>query len=69
MSLFNCLYIYSNSFFFPIVTDSSHGAGQWSEQKLEELRTKKESLETELEELDSQIGRGSNTSAAKVEDL
>mmetsp|Transcript_13150 Transcript_13150/g.27812 ORF Transcript_13150/g.27812 Transcript_13150/m.27812 type:complete len:1101 (-) Transcript_13150:41-3343(-) len=52
-----------------VTRDDTNRAGRWSEQKLEELRAKKESLEAELEELDSQLGRGSNSSAAKSEDL
>ena len=49
--------------------NSKSGGGRWSEQKLEELRSKKESLEDEKEKLDSEAGRGSGSHTAKAEDL
>jgi len=49
--------------------DDSNRAGRWSEQKLEQIRSKKEKLEVEREELDSLAGRGSGSHTAKAEDL
>lgn len=49
--------------------DDANRAGRWSEQKLEQMRSKKEKLEVEREELDSLAGRGSGSHTAKAEDL
>jgi structural maintenance of chromosome 1 len=49
--------------------DDTNRAGRWSEQKLEQIRSKKEKLEAEREELDSLAGRGSGSHTAKAEDL
>jgi len=49
--------------------DDSNRSGRWSEQKLEQVRGKKEKLEVEREELDSLAGRGSGSHTAKAEDL
>ena len=52
-----------------VTKEDSNRAGRWSEQKLEELRNKKEALEVEKADLDSQVGRGSGGHTAKAEDL
>jgi structural maintenance of chromosome 1 len=52
-----------------ITKDDTNRAGRWSEQKLDELRNKKEALEVEKADLDSQVGRGSGGHTAKAEDL
>lgn len=52
-----------------VTKDDTNRAGRWSEQKLEELRNKKEALEVEKADLDSQVGRGSGGHTAKAEDL
>lgn len=52
-----------------VTKDDTNRAGRWSEQKLEELRSKKEALEVEREDLDAEVGRGSGSHTAKVEDL
>lgn len=49
--------------------DDNNRSGRWSEQKLEQIRGKKEKLEVEREELDSLAGRGSGSHTAKAEDL
>ncbi|KAL7551006.1 hypothetical protein ACHAWF_014212 [Thalassiosira exigua] len=49
--------------------NSNNRAGRWSEQKLEELRAKKETLEGEREALDAEAGRGSGSHTARAEDL
>ena len=49
--------------------DDSNRSGRWSEQKLEQIRSQKEKLEREREELDSLAGRGSGSHTAKAEDL
>ncbi|KAL9184441.1 hypothetical protein ACHAXT_002527 [Thalassiosira profunda] len=43
-------------------------AGRWSEQKLEDLRSKKDTLEAERETLDSEAGRGTSSHSARAED-
>ena len=52
-----------------VTKDDTNRAGRWSEQKLEELRSKKDTLEVEREDLDADAGRGSGSHTAKVEDL
>ena len=52
-----------------VTKEDTNRAGRWSEQKLEELRNKKESLEMKKADLDSQVGRGSGGHTAKAEDL
>jgi len=52
-----------------VTKDDANKAGRWSEQKLEELRSKKEALEVEREDLDQEAGRGSGSHNAKAEDL
>eukprot|EP00804_Cyclotella_cryptica_P030321 CCRYP_011865-RA/>CCRYP_011865-RA protein AED:0.05 eAED:0.05 QI:289/1/1/1/0.83/0.57/7/1563/908 len=52
-----------------VTKDDTNRAGRWSEQKLEELRNKKEALEVEKADLDSQVGRGSGGHTARAEDL
>lgn len=52
-----------------VTKDDTNRAGRWSEQKLEELRSKKEALEVEREDLDAEVGRGSGGHTAKAEDL
>ncbi|KAL7543841.1 hypothetical protein ACHAXR_013280 [Thalassiosira sp. AJA248-18] len=49
--------------------DVNKAGGRWSDQKLEELRSKKEALEVEKETLDSEAGRGSGSHTARAEDL
>lgn len=49
--------------------DANKAGGRWSEQKLEELRSKKEALEVEKETLDSEAGRGSGSHSSRSEDL
>ena len=52
-----------------VTQDDTNRAGRWSDQKLDELRSKKEALEVEREDLDSDAGRGSGSHTAKTEDL
>jgi structural maintenance of chromosome 1 len=52
-----------------VTKDDTNHAGRWSEQKLEELRNKKEALEVEKADLDSQVGRGSGSHTSKAEDI
>ena len=52
-----------------VTKDDTNRAGRWSEQKLEELRSDKDALEVEREDLDADAGRGSGSHTAKVEDL
>jgi structural maintenance of chromosome 1 len=52
-----------------VTQDDTNRAGRWSDQKLDELRSKKEVLELEREDLDSDAGRGSGSHTAKTEDL
>ena len=52
-----------------VTKDDTNRAGRFNDQKLEELRSKKEALEVEREDLDAEIGRGSGSHTAKVEDL
>ena len=49
--------------------EDTNRAGRWSEQKLEQMRSQKEKLEVEREELDALAGRGSGSHVAKAEDL
>lgn len=52
-----------------VTKEDSNRAGRFSEQKLDDLRAKKEALETEREEIDSAAGRGSGSHTAQQEDL
>ncbi|ACI64866.1 smc1, partial [Thalassiosira pseudonana CCMP1335] len=52
-----------------VTKEDSNRAGRFTEQKLDELRNKKEALEVEKADLDSQVGRGSGSHTAKAEDL
>jgi len=52
-----------------VTKDDVNKAGRFSDQKLEELRSQKEVLETQKENLDAEAGRGSGSHTAKAEDL
>lgn len=52
-----------------VTKDDTNRAGRWSEQKLEELRSTKDALEVEREDLDAEAGRGSGSRTSKAEDL
>ena len=52
-----------------VTKDDTNRAGRFSDQKLEELRSKKDALEVEREDLDTEAGRGSGSHTAKSEDL
>jgi structural maintenance of chromosome 1 len=52
-----------------VTRDDAERAGRFSDQKLEELRAKKEALEAEREALDADAGRGSGSHTARAEDL
>jgi len=52
-----------------VTKEDTNKAGRFSDQKLEELRSKKEALEAEREDLDAEAGRGSGSHTAKAEDL
>lgn len=52
-----------------VTQDDTNRAGRWSDQKLDELRSKKEALEVEREELDTEAGRGSDNHAFKTDEL
>ena len=52
-----------------VTRDDADRAGRFSDQKLEELRARKEALAAEREALDADAGRGSGTHTARAEDL
>lgn len=52
-----------------VTKDDANKAGRFSDQKLDELRSKKEVLEAQREDLDAEAGRGSGSHTAKAEDL
>eukprot|EP00579_Thalassiosira_antarctica_P001997 CAMPEP_0201868672 /NCGR_PEP_ID=MMETSP0902-20130614/2454_1 /ASSEMBLY_ACC=CAM_ASM_000551 /TAXON_ID=420261 /ORGANISM="Thalassiosira antarctica, Strain CCMP982" /LENGTH=1327 /DNA_ID=CAMNT_0048394037 /DNA_START=180 /DNA_END=4163 /DNA_ORIENTATION=+ len=52
-----------------VTKEDNNKAGRFSDHKLEELRSKKDALEVEREDLDSEAGRGSGSHTAKAEDL
>jgi len=52
-----------------VTKDDTNRAGRFSEHKLDELRSNKDSLEVQREDLDAQVGRGAGSHTAKAEDL
>jgi len=52
-----------------VTKDDNDGAGRFSDQKVEQLRSKKETLEAEKEEMDSAAGHGRDSHTVKADDL